>query len=66
MVTGLLALRAPLHEFSSHWLQPGEVRSGLVLAALVLLVFPAGAQPAAHGGLLNPRVVFRLVIESCW
>ena len=40
MVTGLLALRAPLHDFSNHWLQPGEVRSGLVLAALVLLVFP--------------------------
>ena len=40
MVTGLLALRAAARIFSNHWLQPGEVRSGLVLAALVLLVFP--------------------------
>ncbi|WP_312780065.1 MgtC/SapB family protein [Acidovorax temperans] len=62
MVTGLLALRAPLHEFSSHWLQPGEVRSGLVLAALVLLVFPLVPNQPLMQGLLNPQVVFRLVI----
>ncbi len=62
MVTGLLALRAPLHEFSNHWLQPGEVRSGLVLAALVLLVFPLVPNQPLMQGLLNPQVVLRLVI----
>ena len=62
MVTGLLALRGPLHEFSNHWLQPGEVRSGLVLAALVLLVFPLVPNQPLMQGLLNPQVVLRLVI----
>ena len=47
---------------SSHWLQPGEVRSGLVLAALVLLVFPLVPNQSMLQGLLNPQVVLRLVI----
>jgi uncharacterized membrane protein (DUF4010 family) len=62
VVTGLLALRGPLHEFSSQWLQPGEVRSVLVLAALALLVFPLVPSQPLLQGLLNPQVVFRLVI----
>ena len=62
VVTGILALRGPLHEFSSHWLQPGEVRSGLALAALVLLVFPLVPNEPLLQGLLNPQVVLRLVI----
>jgi hypothetical protein len=33
-VTVLLAARDTLHQFSRNWLQPGEVRSGLILAAL--------------------------------
>ncbi len=61
-VTGILALRGPLHEFSNHWLQPGEVRSGLVLAALALLVFPLVPNQPLLQGLLNPQVVLRLVI----
>lgn len=62
MVTGLLALRGPLHQFSNQWLQPGEIRSGLVLAALALLVFPLVPNQPLVQGLLNPQVVFRLVI----
>ena len=44
------ALRGLLYEFSNHWPQPGEVRSGLILAALVLLVVPlVPNQPSCRG-----------------
>ncbi|WP_372657190.1 MgtC/SapB family protein, partial [Hydrogenophaga sp.] len=36
-LTALLAAREPLHRFASHWLLPGEVRDGIILAALVLM-----------------------------
>ena len=62
VVTGLLALRGPLHQFASQWLQPGEVRSALVLAALALLVFPLLPDRPLWQGVLNPQVVLRLVI----
>jgi uncharacterized membrane protein (DUF4010 family) len=62
VVTGLLALRTALHQFSSQWLQPGEVRSGLILAALALLVYPLAPNAPLWQGVLNPQVVVRLVI----
>ncbi|WP_026436198.1 MgtC/SapB family protein [Acidovorax sp. JHL-9] len=62
VVTGLLALRDALHQFSSQWLQPGEVRSGLILAALALLVYPLAPDTPLWQGALNPRLVVRLVI----
>ncbi|WP_182119735.1 MgtC/SapB family protein [Acidovorax sp. FHTAMBA] len=62
VVTGLLALRTTLHQFSSQWLQPGEVRSGLILAALALLVYPLAPNAPLWQGVLNPQVVVRLVI----
>ncbi|MFZ3125923.1 MAG: MgtC/SapB family protein, partial [Acidovorax sp.] len=62
VVTGLLALRDPLHQFSSQWLQPGEVRSGLILGALALLVYPLVPDRPLWQGVLNPQVVMRLVI----
>ncbi len=62
VVTGLLALRTTLHQFSSQWLQPGEVRSGLILAALALLVYPLTPNTPLWQGVLNPQVVVRLVI----
>ena len=62
VVTGLLALRDALHQFSSQWLQPGEVRSGLILAALALLVYPLTPNTPLWQGVLNPQVVVRLVI----
>lgn len=62
VVTGLLALRDPLHQFSSQWLQPGEVRSGLILGALALLVYPLVPDRPLWQGVLNPQVVVRLVI----
>jgi len=62
VVTALLALRDALHQFSNQWLQPGEVRSGLVLAALALLVYPLAPDAPLWQGVLNPKVVVRLVI----
>lgn len=62
VATGLLALRTTLHQFSSQWLQPGEVRSGLILAALALLVYPLAPNAPLWQGVLNPQVVVRLVI----
>lgn len=62
VVTGLLALRDALHQFSSQWLQPGEVRSGLILAALALLAYPLAPNTPLWQGVLNPQVVVRLVI----
>ncbi len=60
--TGLLAARDSLHQFSRDWLQPGEVRSGLILAALLLLVAPLVPDQALWQGLLNPQVVMRLLL----
>ena len=62
VVTGLLALRDALHQFSNQWLQPGEVRSGLILAALALLVYPLAPNTPLWQGVLNPQVAVRLVI----
>ena len=62
VVTGLLALREVLHQFANQWLRPGEVRSGLILAALALLVFPLAPNAPLWQGGLNPQVVVRLVI----
>ena len=60
--TGLLAARDSLHQFSRDWLQPGEVRSGLVLAALFLLVAPLVPDAPLWQGLFNPWVVMRLLL----
>ena len=61
-VTGLLAARDSLHQFARDWLQPGEVRSGLILAALLLLVAPLVPNEPLWQGLLNPQVVMRLLL----
>ncbi|MBU4422787.1 MAG: DUF4010 domain-containing protein [Gammaproteobacteria bacterium] len=62
VVTVLLALRDALHQFANQWLQPGEVRSGLILAALALLVYPLAPNAPLWQGGVNPQVVVRLVI----
>ena len=62
VVTGLLLVREALHQFANQWLQPGEVRSGLILAALALLVYPLAPDRPLWQGVLNPQVVVRLVI----
>lgn len=61
-VTVLLAARDTLHRFSRHWLQPGEARDGLMLAALALLVVPLAPDRPLWGDALNPQVVARLLV----
>lgn len=62
VATGLLAARDSLHQFARSWLQPGEVRGGLILAALLLLVAPLVPDEPLWQGLLNPQVVLRLLL----
>ena len=62
VVTGLLAARNGLHRFARDWLQPAEVRSGLVLAALLLLVAPLVPDRPLWQGLLHPQAVVRLLL----
>ena len=61
-VTCLLAAREGLHQFSRDWLRPGEVRGGLILAALALLVLPLAPHQPLWGGALNPQTLVRLVL----
>lgn len=60
--TVLLAARDALHRFSRHWLQPGEARDGLMLAALALLVVPLVPDQPLWDDALNPQVVARLLV----
>ena len=60
--TVLMAARDSLHRFSRHWLQPGEARDGLMLAALALLVVPLVPDRPLWGTALNPQVVARLLL----
>jgi uncharacterized membrane protein (DUF4010 family) len=60
-LTALLAGREPLHRFVSHWLQPGEVRDGIILAALVLMALPLVPNRPFWGPVLNPYVILQLL-----
>lgn len=60
-LTALLAGREPLHRFASHWLRPGEVRDGIVLAALVLIGLPLLPNRPFWGAVLNPHVIGQLL-----
>lgn len=60
--TVLLAARDALHRFSRHWMQPGEARDGLMLAALALLVVPLVPDQPLWDDALNPQVVARLLL----
>lgn len=60
-LTALLAGREPLHRFVSQWLQPGEVRDGIILAALVLMALPLVPNKAFWGPVLNPYVIVQLL-----
>lgn len=60
-LTVLLAVRERAHRFVTHWLQPAEVRDGLLLAALVLLGLPLLPERALWGDALNPRGIGTLL-----
>jgi uncharacterized membrane protein (DUF4010 family) len=62
MVTGLLAAREPMHRFARDWLQPGELRDGLILCALALIAVPLLPDRALWGSALNPRTIATLLV----
>lgn len=61
-LTGLLAGRERLHRFARQWLRPGEVRDGIVLAALALMALPLVPDQPLWGTPLNPHKVVQLVV----
>jgi len=60
-LTALLAGREKLHRFARHWLRPGEVRDGIVLAALVLMALPLVPDRPLWGEVLNPHTILLLL-----
>ena len=60
-LTALLAGRAPLHRFARQWLSPGEVRDGILLAALVLMVLPLVPDRPLWRAVLNPHLIAQLL-----
>lgn len=61
-LTALLAGRERLHGFALQWLRPGEVRDGIVLAALALMALPLVPDQALWGTPLNPHKVVQLLV----
>ena len=60
-LTAVLAARDPLHRFVGQWLRPGEVRDGIVLAALALMALPLVPNRPLWGPVLNPYVIVQLL-----
>lgn len=60
-LTAMLAARQRLHQLASQWLSAGEVRDGIVLAALVLMALPLVPDQPLWGTVLNPRVIVQLL-----
>lgn len=60
-LTALLAARERLHHFANRWLQPGEVRDGIILGALVLIALPLMPDRPLWGDVLNPYLTTQLL-----
>lgn len=60
-LAAMLAGRETLHRFVSQWLRPGEVRDGIILAALVLMALPLVPNRPFWGPVLNPYVIVQLL-----
>lgn len=61
-LTALLAGRERLHRFALQWLRPGEVRDGIVLAALALMALPLVPDQPLWDTPLNPHKVLQLLV----
>ncbi len=61
-LTVLLAARERMHHIVTQWLRPHEVRDGLLLVALALIVLPLVPDRPLWGPVLNPRVVLQLLV----
>lgn len=62
LITAMLASRAALHAFSRDWLRASEIRGGLQLAGIALLLVPLAPNRPLLGNVLNPQVMVRLVL----
>ncbi|PKO45313.1 MAG: hypothetical protein CVU30_00265 [Betaproteobacteria bacterium HGW-Betaproteobacteria-3] len=62
VVAALLAAREWMHRFANEWLQPGEIRDGIVLAALALIALPLMPNRPLWGDVLNLRVLGQLFV----
>ena len=60
-LTALLAARERLHGFATHWLRPAEVRDGILLAAVLLLLLPLLPDRPLLEGALNPQRIGQLL-----
>lgn len=60
-MTGLLAARHRLHNLARQWLSAGEVRDGIILAALVLMALPLVPNRPFWGDTLNPYLIVQLL-----
>lgn len=61
-LTALLAGRERLHRLALQWLRPGEVRDGIVLAALALMALPLVPDQPLWDTPLNPHKVLQLLV----
>jgi uncharacterized membrane protein (DUF4010 family) len=61
-VTALLAGRERMHHFARQWLQPAELRDGIVLGALALIAVPLMPDRPLWGPVLNPRTIVTLLV----
>jgi uncharacterized membrane protein (DUF4010 family) len=61
-LTAVLAAREPMHNFAKRWLQPAEVRDGIILAGLTLIALPLAPDQPLWGQVLNPRVLMNLFV----
>ncbi len=61
-LTALLAGRERMQQFARHWLQPAELRDGIVLAALALIALPLLPDRPLWGPVLNPRTIATLLV----
>jgi uncharacterized membrane protein (DUF4010 family) len=61
-VTALLAGREHMHHFARQWLQPAELRDGIVLGALALIAVPLMPDRPLWGPVLNPRIIVTLLV----
>lgn len=60
-LTALLAGRERMHHVARDWLHPGEVRDGIVLAALALIALPLMPNRPFWGPVLNPHLITQLL-----
>ncbi|MEZ5645914.1 MAG: DUF4010 domain-containing protein [Burkholderiaceae bacterium] len=61
-LTAVLAARKRLHRFANEWLHEGEVRDGIILAALTLMALPLMPDRPLWGESLNPHLIVTLLV----